>query len=99
MGLVDTLRSKGQSLAGSAMSKLFEDEKRAEKIGELFTLVQKGRKAVDTAQEAALRGMGVASSGELKATGKRLAQLRRSARQLDDKLSKLANAVGAKEND
>lgn len=90
MNLVDTLKRQALGLGGKAMEKVFADEKRAEQIGELFMFVQRGRKAVDSAQQAALRGVGMASTGDLKATGKRLAQLRRSARKLDEKLGRLA---------
>lgn len=97
MGLVDSLKNKGASLAGQAMTKLFEDEKRAEKIGDLLGFVQKSRRAIDSAQEAALKGLGVASSGEVKAAGKRLAQLRKSARRLDEKLGALDSRLAAKD--
>lgn len=90
MRLVDTLKRQALGLGGKAMEKVFADERRAEQIGELFMLVQRGRKRVNSAQQAALRSMGMASSGDLKATSKRLAQLRRSARQLDEKLGRLA---------
>lgn len=93
MGLVDALKKQALGLGGKAMERVFADERRAEQVGELFMMVQRGRKAVDAAQEAALRGLGVASSGDLKATGKRLAQLRRTARQLDEKLSRLADRL------
>lgn len=94
MGLADSLRSKGAALAGQAMTKLFADEKRAQQLGELLNLVQLGKKRLDEVQERALREMGVASSGDLKAAGKRLAALRKSARQLDEKLGALADKVG-----
>ena len=94
MGLVDDVKSRGAALAGQAMNKIFADEKRAEQIGELLNLFQRSRKALVGAQEKALRGMGVASSGDLKAAGKRLAALRKSARKLDEKLGTLAGKVG-----
>jgi hypothetical protein len=93
MSLVDTLRSRSMALAGQAASRIFEDERRAEQIGAVLNLVQRGRKAIEGAQERALRNMGVASSGDLKATSKRLAQLRKSARKLDEKLGALAGKV------
>jgi hypothetical protein len=95
MGLVDSLMNKGGALAGQAMAKLFEDEKRAGQIAELVGLMQRGRKALDSAQEQALKGLGVASSGEVKAAGKRLAQLRKSARKLDEKLGALKSKLDA----
>src|ERR1700677_2253333 len=93
MGLVDDMRSRSTAIAGQVLSKFFADEKRAEQVGELLNLVQKSRKALDEAQEKALRGMGVASSGDLKAAGKRLAALRKNARKLDEKLGALARKV------
>jgi hypothetical protein len=95
MGLIDTLRAKGTDLAGQAMGKLFEDERRAEKLGQLVTMIQQGKKSVDALQEAALKGLGVASSGEVKAAGKRLAALRKSARRLDEKLSLLQGRLAS----
>ena len=50
---------------------------------------------IDEAQERTLRNLGVASSGDLKAAGKRLAALRKSARKLDEKLGALAGKVGS----
>jgi hypothetical protein len=97
MGLVDTLLSRSAALASQAASKLIEDEKRAEQVGELINLLQRGRKALDGAQERALRNMGVASSGDLKAASKRLASLRKSARKLDEKLGALAHKVNGEE--
>ena len=97
MGIVDTIKSRGTALAGQAMEKLFEDPKRAEQVGELVGRIQRGRQAIGEAQDAALRTIGVASSSEGKAAGKRLAALRKSARKLDEKLGKLATRVGATE--
>lgn len=93
MGLAKDLKSRSAAIAGEAVTKLFADEKRAAQIGELLNMVQKSRKAIDEAQERALRNMGVASSGDLKAAGKRLAALRKSARKLDEKLGALAGKV------
>jgi hypothetical protein len=98
MGLVENLRSKSAALAGQAMTKLFADEKRAQQIGEMINLVQRSRRRIDEAQERALKELGVASSGDLKAAGKRLAALRKSARQLDEKLGALAGKVNGEED-
>lgn len=95
MALVDTLKKQAAALGAKAMEKAFADERRAEQIGELFMYVQRGRKAVTEVQDSALRSMGVATSTDIKATGKRLARLRRSARQLDEKLARLADDLGA----
>jgi BMFP domain-containing protein YqiC len=93
MGLVDSLKARGTELAGRAMTRMFEDEKRAEQLGELVGMLQRGRKAVASAQEATLKGLGVASRGEVQAAGKRLAQLRKSARKLDEKLGALQSRL------
>jgi hypothetical protein len=93
MGLMDAIKSKSATLAGQAMAKLFEDEKRAVQLGELIGMLQKGRRAIDGAQEAALKGLGLASSGDVRAASKRLAALRKSARKLDEKLGALASKV------
>jgi hypothetical protein len=94
MGLADTLLSKGTDLAGKAMQKLFEDQRRAQQVANLVGALQQGRKAIDAAQEQVLKNMGVASSGDMKAAGKRLAQLRKSARALDEKLGALQKKLG-----
>jgi hypothetical protein len=96
MGLVGDLRKRGAQLAGDAATKLLADEKRAKQLGEALNAVMKGRKAIDDAQEKALRSVGIASSGDLKAAGKRLALLRKSARKLDEKLGMLAKKVEGK---
>lgn len=98
MGLVDTLFSKGSDIAGKAMQKLFEDEQRAQRIAEVVGMVQRGRKALDDAQESALKNLGVVSSGDMKAAGKRLAQLRKSARALDEKLSAVKKKLEAEQD-
>lgn len=93
MSLVDSLRSRGNAVAARAMEKFFSDPRRVERLGEFANLVQRGRKSIDAAQEAALKAVGVASSGDVRAAGKRLAVLRRSARRLDDKLSELSSRL------
>jgi hypothetical protein len=93
MDVVKSLRVKGMALAGQAMEKVFADQRRAEQIGELLGMLQKSRKRLDDAQEAAMKGLGLASSGDLKAASKRLAGLRKSARQLDEKLGTLISKV------
>lgn len=93
MNVVQELKSRGTRLAGNALNWVFADERRAQKVGELLTLVQKGRAAVDAAQENALRTVGVASSGSVKDAGRRLAALRRSARKLDEKLDAVASRL------
>ncbi len=95
MGLADVLRDKGADLAGKAVQMLFADERRAQQLASLVGAVQQGRKAIDEAQEKVLRNMGVASSGDMKAAGKRLAQLRKSARALDEKLGALQRKLGS----
>jgi len=93
MGMLEELRAKGADLAGKAMTKLLDDPRRAERVGELLGLVQKGRKKLDDMQEAALRGLGVASHGEVQQAGRRLAALRRTARALDEKLGEVAGRL------
>jgi BMFP domain-containing protein YqiC len=97
MGLVGDLRARGSDLAGKAMTKLLDDPKRAEKVGELLGMIQRGRKKLDDAQQAALKSLGVASRGEFQAAGKRLASLRRTARTLDEKLGQVAGRLDGEE--
>ncbi len=93
MGLVDTFFSKSTDIAEKAIQKFFEDSNRASQVASLVGSVQRGKKALENAQEAALKRVGLASSGDLKAAGKRLAQLRKSARSLDQKLLALQRKV------
>lgn len=93
MSIIASLRTRSKAAAGNAVTKILSDPRRVEQLGELVNLVQKGRKAVDSAQEAAVKAVGLASTSDIKATGKRLAKLRRSARQLDSKLSKLSELL------
>lgn len=92
---MSSLRSRTTALAMKAVEKLLSDPKRAEQLGELFVRVQKGRQTVAAAQEAALNAVGLASSGDVKAAGRRLAALRRSARKLDEKLSQVATRLAS----
>ena len=98
MGIADVLRSKSTEIAGKAVEKVFADEQRARQLAGLVGALQQGRKAIDAAQEQMLRSAGVASSDDLKAAGKRLAQLRKSARALDEKLGALQRKVGRGES-
>lgn len=91
--MVDSLRSRGNAVAARAMEKFFSDPRRVERLGELANMVQRGRQSIDAAQEAALKAVGVASSGDMRAAAKRLAVLRRSARRLDDKLTELSSRL------
>jgi len=89
MGIVDMIKSRGAEAVGKAMEKLFEDPKRAEQVAELVGAIQRGRKTIGDAQEAAFQALGVVSRGEVQAAGKRLAALRKTARKLDDRLGQL----------
>jgi hypothetical protein len=96
MGLVDTLRSRGIAFAEEALRRAFADEARAERIAQVVAKVQEGRRVVADVQERLWQSAGLASSGELRSAGRRLAQLRRAARALDEKLESLQKRVEAR---
>lgn len=93
MGLVDTLKSRGSALAEEALRRVFADEARAQRIAQVIAKVQEGRRVVAGVQERLWQSAGLASSGELRSAARRLAQLRRTARALDEKLDALQKRV------
>ncbi|MFM2152131.1 MAG: StkC protein [Pseudomonadota bacterium] len=96
MGIVDTLRSRGSALAEDAVRRVFADEARAQRIAQVVAKVQEGQRVVAEVQERLWQSVGLVSSGELRSAGKRLAQLRRTARALDEKLDALQKRVEAR---
>jgi hypothetical protein len=96
MGLVDTLTSRAGVLAEEALRRVFADEARAQRIAQVVTKVQEGQRVFGGLQERLWQAAGLASSGEIRSAGRRLAQLRRAARTLDEKLDALQKRIEAR---
>src|SRR5258708_36723715 len=74
-----TVRERAAELGMKAMSKLFEDPKRAEAIAKAIGGLQQAKAAIDDAQEKALRAAGLVTREDFKSAGKRLSALKRRA--------------------
>jgi hypothetical protein len=84
-----TLRERAAGLGMKAMTKLFEDPKRAEAIAAAIGGLQKAKAAIDDAQEKALRAAGLVTREDFKGAGKRLSALKRRCRELAEELDQL----------
>jgi len=84
-----TLRQHASELGMKAMGKLFEDPKRAEAIAAAIGGLQRAKKALDEAQERALRAAGLVTREDFKDAGKRISALKRRVRELADDLDNL----------
>jgi hypothetical protein len=84
-----TLRERAAGLGMKAMTKLFEDPKRAEAIASAIGGLQKAKAAIDEAQEKALRAAGLVTREDFKGAGKRLSALKRRCRELAEELDQL----------
>ena len=84
-----TLRERAAGLGMKAMTKLFEDPKRAEAIAAAIGGLQKAKAAIDEAQEKVLRAAGLVTREDFKGAGKRLSALKRRCRELAEELDQL----------
>ena len=85
----DMLSLRSMGIAKSlkkVMDRLMADDQRAKKLAQAVGSVQRGKKAFDRGQEELMRSLSVATRGDFKAVGKKLAGLKRRARELDQKL-------------
>ncbi len=89
MGLAKSLKKKAFDLSGKAMEKLLADEDRAMQIAKAVGAVQKGKKAVEKAQDDVLHAIGYANRADYKELGKKISALKRRARDLAAKVEKL----------
>jgi hypothetical protein len=92
-----TVRERAAELGMKAMSKLFEDPKRAEAIAKAIGGLQQAKAAIDDAQEKVLRAAGLVTREDFKSAGKRLSALKRRGRDLADELDSLVREPPAKE--
>ena len=72
-----------------AVEKLMSDDRRAAQVARAVGKVQRGKAALDAGQERMLQQLNLATRGDYKALGKRLAVLKRRVKALSDKLDKL----------
>jgi hypothetical protein len=84
-----SLRDKASKLGMKAMTKLFEDPRRAEAIAAAIGGLQKAKAALDEAQEKALKAAGLVTREDFKDAGKRLSALKRRCRELAEELDQL----------
>jgi hypothetical protein len=89
MGMRKKLREQAFDLSRRTMERLFADEKRAHTVAGALGTVQRGKRALDRGQEEIMRALQLASKSEFKELGKALSGLKRRARELDERLSKL----------
>ena len=87
-----SFRERAAQLGMRAMTKLFEDPRRADAIAKAVGGLQKAKEALDEAQEKALRAAGLVTREDLKEAGKRLSALKRKVREVADELDKLIAA-------
>ena len=90
MGIGDELKKKALSVSAKAMEKLMADEKRAMQIANAIGTVQRGKQALDKGQEGLMRAFNFAPRSDFKAVGKKLSNLKRRLRELDEKLDSLS---------
>ena len=87
--MAKTVRERAAELGMKAMGKIFEDPQRAEAIASAIGGLQKVKKAIDEAQEKALKAAGLVTREDFKAAGKRLSALKRRCRELAEELDSL----------
>lgn len=92
--MAKTVAERAAALGMRAMSKLFEDPKRAEAIAKAIGGLQQAKAALDEAQEKALRAAGLVTREDFKSAGKRLSALKRRVRALADDLDSLVHPGG-----
>lgn len=87
--MAKSVRERAAELGMKAMSKVFENPKRADVIASAIGKIQQGKAALDGAQEKALRAAGLVTREDFKTVGKRLSALKRLGKELDEKLDSL----------
>ncbi len=84
----ESLKSKVTGALGRAVEKVLADETRAAKVAQAVGKVQKGREALEQAQENVMRALGLASRSDYKEIAKRLSALKRRVRHLAEEAEK-----------
>lgn len=89
-GLLGQLKAQALSLSNKAIESVLENPDRAMKVAAVAGAAQRGKARLDEAQGEALHAIGFAHRGDYKELEKRIGALRRKAKQLGDKVDKLA---------
>lgn len=87
--MAKTLRDHATRLGMKAMAKLFEDPRRAEAMASAIGGLQRAKRALDEAQEKALRAAGLVTRDEFREANKRLSALKRRCRDLAHDLDEM----------
>lgn len=83
------LKTRTMGMLGKTVERILADEKRAAKVAKAVGRMQKGKEALDKAQESALRAVGFASKNDYKDVGKKISSLKRRVRHLAEKIEKI----------
>jgi hypothetical protein len=89
MGMRQKLQEQAFNFSRRTMEHLLADKNRAQAVAGALGTVQRGKRALDRGQEEVMRALQLASKSEFKALGKALSGLKRRARELDERLSKV----------
>jgi hypothetical protein len=89
MGIGKELKKRALGLSAKAIERLMGDEKRAMQIANAIGTVQRGKQALDKGQDELMRTFSFAPKSDFKAVGKKLSNLKRRLRELDEKLDTL----------
>lgn len=87
---IDELKNRTMGMLGKAVERVLSDETRAAKVAKAVGRVQKGKEAIDRAQEGLLKNLGVATKADYKDVGKRISALKRRVRHLAERIEKKA---------
>ena len=86
---IDDLKHRTVGIVGKAIERVLADEKRAAKVARAVGAVQKGKEAIDRAQENLLKNLGVATCSDYREVGKRVSSLKRRVRHMAEKLERV----------
>ena len=89
MAFSEKLKKQVVGWSQRGMERLFADEKRAMQIANALGAVQRGKQSVDRAQTTVMRQLNFATRSDFKDIGRQLSGLKKRARSLEEKLSRL----------
>ena len=87
--MAKNLRTRAMGYLGRAVERMLSDEQRAAQVAKAVGAVQKGKEALDRAQENFMRAFGFAARSDYRDVGKRLSALKRRVRHLAEKVEKM----------
>jgi hypothetical protein len=89
MALSERIKKQVVGWSQKGMEALFADEKRAMKLANALGAVQRGKQSVDKAQTSVMRQLNFATRSDFKDIGRQLSGLKKRARSLEEKLSRI----------